>query len=298
MAVHTIRKGLDLPIAGEPEQVIYDGPPVSRVALIADDYVGMKPTMYVRVGDKVLRGQPLFEDKKTPGVIYTAPGAGTVLAVNRGAKRALQSVVIELNAREAKNQATKREYHEFASFNGKGVAALSNDEIRALLIESGLWTAFRTRPMSKVPAPDAKPVAIFVTAMDTNPLAPSVDVVYNFRDNAAAFQTGLICIAKLHEGPTYLCRRPGSQVSPPEHTAVRVEEFRGPHPAGTAGVHIHVIEGVNRARVAWHIGYQDVMAIGRLFMEGRLDVTRVISLGGAAGDEAAAAYDASRRRAG
>ena len=96
MAVHTIKKGLNLPITGDPQQVIHDAKQPSKVALVALDYIGMKPKMHVKVGDTVKRGQLLFEDRKTEGVLYTSPAAGTVAAINRGAHRALQSVVIEL----------------------------------------------------------------------------------------------------------------------------------------------------------------------------------------------------------
>jgi Na+-transporting NADH:ubiquinone oxidoreductase subunit A len=108
MALHTVKKGLDLPISGEPVQRIEAGQPVSRVAITAEDYIGLKPTMFVEVGAEVLRGQTLMEDKKNPGVVYTAPGAGRVVAVNRGKKRVLQSIVIELNERERTNSPATR----------------------------------------------------------------------------------------------------------------------------------------------------------------------------------------------
>ncbi|MEX2015469.1 MAG: Na(+)-translocating NADH-quinone reductase subunit A [Candidatus Hydrogenedentales bacterium] len=278
MAVHTIRKGLDLPIAGVPDQTIHEGAAVTRVALIADDYIGLKPTMFVKPGDKVLRGQPLCEDKKNPGVMYTAPAAGTVTAVNRGERRALQSIVIELGTRDRNKAATKAEFASLSSFSGKNVAGLSNDEVRALLVESGMWTAFRTRPYSKVPAIADQPAAIFITAMDTNPLAPNVDVVY--KGNEEAFAVGLHCIAKLRDGRIYLCRQPGSAIGAGQHSGVQVEEFKGVHPAGNAGTHIHFIEGASRAHIVWYINYQDVISIGKLFTTGRLDVERVISLAG------------------
>lgn len=278
MAVHTIRKGLDLPIAGLPDQTLHEAPAVTRVALVADDYIGLKPTMFVKPGDKVLRGQPLCEDKKNPGVIYTAPGAGTVVAVNRGERRALQSIVVELGTREQRNGATKAEFAEFKHFSGKTVAGLSADEVRALLIESGMWPVFRTRPFSKVPGVADQPAAIFITAMDTNPLAPDVEAAY--RGNEEAFSVGLHCIAKLRDGKIYLCRQPGSPISAGQHSGIQIEEFKGVHPAGNAGTHIHVLEGASRNHIVWYLNYQDVISIGKLFMTGRLDVERVISLAG------------------
>lgn len=283
MGLHTIKKGLKLPIGGAPKQTISPARSVPKVALLAADYVGMKPTMFVKVGEKVKRGQPLFEDKKTPGVVFTAPGAGTVAAVNRGDKRAFQSIVIELDAGEkeggyAEGAPAEGDIVSFENYTGRDVAGLSGDDVRALLVESGLWTAFRTRPFSRVPSPEANPDAIFVTAMDTHPHAPSVDEVY--KGNEEAFQQGLLCVAKLREGHIYLCTAPGSAVAAAAYTGVEIETFEGIHPAGTVGVHIHTLDPVHREKTVWHLNYQEVIAIGKLFTTGKLDVERVISLAG------------------
>ncbi|MCC6697272.1 MAG: Na(+)-translocating NADH-quinone reductase subunit A [Candidatus Hydrogenedentes bacterium] len=278
MAVHTIKKGLNLPISGEPVQEIDRVRQPRHVALLADDYVGMKPTMAVAAGDAVKRGQRLFEDKKNPGVLYTAPAAGTVAAVNRGAKRAFQSIVIELNEAEAQGKVTGADVVRFENYTGNDPAGLSRDQIQALLLESGLWTAFRTRPFSKVPAPGTVPHSIFVTAIDTNPLAPSVERVIAGREED--FQRGLICVAKMTEGKTYLCKARGAAVPANPNTGIAIEEFEGAHPAGTVGVHIHRLDPVHREKTVWHIGFQDVIAIGHLFKTGGLDVERVISLAG------------------
>ena len=277
MGLHTIKKGLDLPIAGEPEQRIDDARQPSKVALLADDYVGMRPTMHVRVGDDVRRGQLLFEDKKTPNVFYTAPAAGQVTAINRGARRALQSVVIQLDASELSGRA---ETVEFSSFTGDPPGALSDKQVRDLLVESGLWTALRTRPFSKVADPATWPHSIFVTAIDTNPLAPLAEVALTGRD--AHFDRGLRSLAKLTDGPVFVCRRQASRIAVPSDSRFRDETFIGPHPAGTAGVHIHHLDPVDRNKVVWHVNYQDVAAIGQLFENGQLDVGRVISIAGPA----------------
>ncbi|GMU92108.1 MAG: Na(+)-translocating NADH-quinone reductase subunit A [Candidatus Hydrogenedentota bacterium] len=278
MAVHTIKKGLRLPISGEPDQRIEAAPPSRRVALLGEDYIGLKPTMFVQAGDSVKRGQALFEDKKTPGVVYTAPAAGTVAAIHRGAKRAFQSLVIEVNEAERNGTLGDADFAAFEAYTGNDPAGLSRDQIRALLVESGLWTALRTRPFSKVPSPETTPHSIFVCAMDTNPLAASVDVVMKGRERD--FEKGLICVAKLTEGKTFLCKAPGSAVPANPNTGIQIEEFDGPHPAGTVGLHIHLLDPVHREKSVWHIGYQDVIAIGKLFSTGKLDVDRVISLAG------------------
>ncbi len=208
MGLHRIKKGLDLPIAGEPEQRIDEASQPGSVALLADDYVGMKPAMHVRVGDDVRRGQLLFEDRKTAGVCYTAPAAGKISAINRGARRALQSVVIQLDASESSGRA---ESVEFSSFTGDPPGALRDQQVKDLLIESGLWTALRTRPFSKVADPGTRPHSIFVTAMDSNPLAPAADVALSGKE--APFERGLHSLAKLTDGPVFVCRRPASRIA-------------------------------------------------------------------------------------
>lgn len=277
MGHHRVRKGLDLPIAGAPEQRVEQAPAPARVALLADDYVGMRPTMHVSEGDEVQRGQLLFEDKKTPGVRFTAPGGGRVVAIHRGERRALQSLVIELDSAEMSGAG---ETVSFDSYTGKPPASLTRQQVRDLMVESGQWTAFRRRPFSKVPPPDEVPNAIFVTAMDTRPLAPSVDVVLSGREED--FNRGLEALAKLTEGPVYVCKGPNGSVSTPADSKFQVEEFEGPHPAGTAGVHIHFLSPVSRQKAVWVMGYQDVAATGRLFATGELDVARTIALAGPA----------------
>lgn len=278
MAVHTIKKGLNLPISGAPSQQIDVARPPKSIALLGDDYIGMKPTMAVQVGDTVRRGELLFEDKKTPGVRYTSPAAGTVTAIHRGAKRAFQSLVIELNEAERKGAPDDADNVAFDAFTGNDPAGLGRDQITALLVESGLWTALRTRPFSKVPEPGTEPHSIFVTAIDTNPLAPSIEKVLAGHEDE--FQRGLICVAKLTEGKTYLCKAKGAAIPANPNTGISIEEFEGKHPAGNAGLHIHLLDPVHREKTVWHIGLQDVIAIGHLFKTGRLNVERVVSLAG------------------
>lgn len=273
MALHRITKGLDLPLAGAPTQVIASAASSARVALVAADHVGLKPTMLVQPGDRVLRGTPLFEDKRAPGVRHTSPAAGAVAAIHRGEMRAFQSLVIDVDAADGPDKQVP-----FASYRAAAPVDLDADAVRALLVESGLWTAFRTRPFSKVPAPASTPHAIFVTAIDTHPHAPSVDVV--LADRAADFDAGLTAVSLLCAGTTYLCTAADSGITAPASGRIRHETFTGPHPAGTAGLHIHLLAPARLDRPVWHIGYQDVAAIGRLVLTGLLDVDRVIALAG------------------
>ncbi len=280
MAVHVIKKGLDLPISGKPQQTVSDGASVTHVALLAADFPTMKPRMHVEVGAVVKRGQVLFEDRKGRGIVFTAPGAGTVVAVNRGERRALQSVVIELSAGEAAGTPGDDEFQTFASYPAGGVAGLDRAGVQALLSESGLWTSIRARPFNRVPSFDEDCQAIFVNAMDTNPLAPDMDAVMAGRE--ADIAGGLALLSKLTDGKVYFCKAAGSKLSPGGASNVQQEEFRGKHPAGLTGTHIHTLHPVNRKRVVWSIGIQDVAAIGALARTGRLDVTRVVSLAGPA----------------
>ena len=265
-----IKKGLDLPIAGAPKQVIAEPKWPRTVAVLGPDYVGMKPTMEVREGDRVARGALLFTDKKTPGVGFTAPAAGVVSAVNRGAKRALMSVVIDVEGGPDDQPAV-----EFATGSA---GQLGRDAIVENLVASGLWTALRTRPFSRVPAIDSEPHSIFVTAMDTNPLAGDPLLVINERPQE--FADGLDLLATLTSGTVHVCHESGKFLPAGKSAQLKAAEFEGIHPAGLAGTHIHFLDPVHSRKTVWTINYQDVIAIGALFATGRLDSRRVIALGG------------------
>lgn len=264
-----IKRGMDIPIQGAPRQVIEDAPAARAVAVVGFDYVGMKPTMEVKEGDRVSLGQLLFTDKKTEGVRYTAPAAGVVSAINRGARRVLQSVVIEVDGDAAET---------FGSYSAADAAALDAATIREQLARSGQWTALRTRPYSKVPAPDSEAAAIFVTAMDTHPLAPDPAVV--IAEQPEAFLLGQELLAKLTGGKLYVCHATGVEVPVGNAHNIEAAAFGGPHPAGLPGTHIHMLEGVSASKSVWQVGYQDAIAIGRLFLDGRLYTDRVAALAG------------------
>jgi len=262
-----IKRGLDLPITGSPEQRIDDARQVRSVAVVGFDYQGMKPTMEVREGDRVKLGQILFSDKKTPGVIFTAPAAGVVSAINRGDKRVLQSVVIDVEGDEAVT---------FDSYDADKLASLDQQVVRDQLISSGLWTALRTRPYSKTPAVDSKPSSIFVTAMDTNPLAADPAVI--IKQHAADFETGLKVLSRL--GKVWLCKAEGASIPGESVSGVSTESFAGPHPAGLPGTHIHNLDPVNEVKTVWQINYQDVIAFGVLFSQGKIWTDRYVALAG------------------
>ena len=264
-----IKRGLDVPIAGKPRQEIEQGRKVRSVAVLGGDYPGMKPTMLVSEGDRVKRGQPLFEDKKNEGVLYTAPAAGRVRAINRGHRRMLLSVVIDIGGDGDE---------KFTAHPDSALTSLDRKKVRDQLVKSGEWTSIRTRPFGKVPALDNEPEAIFVSVTDTNPLAARPDVVIAGEENA--FRNGLAVLSRLTEGTVWVCRAPDTELPSFEGGQVREEVFAGPHPAGNAGTHIHFLHPVNMNREVWTVGYQDVIAIGHLFTSGRLYTDRVVALAG------------------
>jgi Na+-transporting NADH:ubiquinone oxidoreductase subunit A len=263
----TIKEGLDLPITGGPEQKIGEGNKVNSVAVLGTEYVGLKPKMMVSEGDQVKLGQILFTDKQNPGVNFTAPGAGVVKAVNRGAKRVLQSVVIELKGAAQES---------FTQYKDSDLSTLTVEQVTENLLASGLWTSFLTRPYGKIPAADSTPSSIFVTAIDTRPLAADPAVI--IKERVDDFANGLAVVSRLTEGKTYLCKATGSDIKASD--VAEVAEFSGPHPAGLPSTHIHLIDPVHTEKKVWHVDYQAVIAIGALFTSGKINVERVVSLAG------------------
>ncbi|MGV6859311.1 MAG: Na(+)-translocating NADH-quinone reductase subunit A [bacterium] len=265
-----IKRGLDIPLAGAPEQRISEAPKATSVAMLGRDFKGLKPSMKVRAGDHVRIGDVLFEDKKNPGVKFTSPGAGTVRAINRGERRVLQSVVIDLDDEE--------EAIEYEATAPEDLSSLEREAVVARLVETGAWTAFRTRPYSKIPPIDSIPHSIFVTAMDTRPLAADPSVVINEKPDA--FVNGLKVISHLTNGKVFVSHAEGADIPRPELPNVSYPAFGGPHPAGLVGTHIHMLDPVSDQKTVWYLSYQDLMAIGHLFVTGKRALERVISLGG------------------
>lgn len=269
MGVIRIKKGLDLPISGNPKEMIDESKKVKKVALLGNDYVGLKPTLTVSVGEKVKLGQLLFTDKKMEGVKYTSPGSGTVVEINRGEKRVFLSIVIEL---EGSEEIT------FKSFSESELPSIDKSIIKEQLIESGVWTSLRERPFSKVANPNTEPKAIFVTAMDSNPLAPSIEKIIEGKESN--FKNGLRILSKLTDGELYLCKDEGSNIPETQLHNLTVQEFSGSHPKGLAGTHIHMLHRADRQNHVWYINAQDVVTVGHLFTTGKINTERIISLGG------------------
>lgn len=263
-----IKKGLNIPLSGAPEQAIQEARPVSRVALVAHEYPGLKPGMQVGEGDEVASGQVLFVHRRDQEICYTSPASGVVEKIYRGEKRVLQSVVIRV---EGDRQV------QFERWAEDEVATGDRGSVVAQLLTSGLWPAIKTRPYGKTPSPRSEPHSVFVNAMDTRPLAPDPAVV--IEDAPRLFQMGMQVVGRLTSNRVFVCVKGGVSLPLPKGR-FDVVEFSGPHPAGLAGTHVHFLDPVRAGKVVWVIGYQDVMAFGALFDQGVYPHERVISLAG------------------
>jgi Na+-transporting NADH:ubiquinone oxidoreductase subunit A len=260
-----IRRGFDIAVSGTPRQVVGDGAEITSVAQLGADFPEVRPALGVQVGDRVTAGQTLFVDRRRPEITFASPAAGVVAAIGRGRRRALDTLVIDLAANNAEL---------FAPTQG----AVRRDGVRELLLKFGLWPAFRTRPFGRIPDPGAVPGSIFVTAMDTNPLAADAAVV--LASNAEPFRSGLDGLTVLTKGPVFVCQSRGPALADESQERIRCVRFDGPHPAGLPGTHIHRLAPVGGGRMVWHIGYQDVIAIGYLLATGRVWTERVVALAG------------------
>ena len=264
-----IKKGLDLPITGKPSSEIDGSKTVRSAAILGEDYPGMKPTMAVVPGDRVKKGQVLFSDKKIEGVVFTSPISGIVTEINRGAKRAFISLVVESTGDEAVT---------FSSYGASELSKLERSAVVEQLLSSGAWTSLRTRPFSRIPSPQSVPHSIFVTAIDTNPLAADPKPIIASKE--AEFSAGLSALARLTDGSVHLCQDGSSPLEASNHDRITSHAFEGPHPAGLPGTHIHFVDPVSPNKTVWFIGYQDVIAIGHLFLRGEILSERIIALGG------------------
>ena len=261
-----IKKGLNISLTGEPIGESDQAKEVKKVALVVSDYVGLKPKLLVQVGQEVGLGQVLFVNKKDPSVKFVSPGTGRIVAINRVRRRQLQSVVIELDDKMISETVFETN------------RLLEKQSLRDVLLKSGLWTGFRTRPFDQVAISTSSPSSIFVTAIDTRPLAPDPNLIIANRESE--FVKGMDIIRQLGDWPLYLCTGPkwsGPQFSDEQ---IKTVEFDGPHPAGLAGTHIHYLDPVSIDHNVWHISYQDVIAIGHLFQTGRILTERIVSLAG------------------
>lgn len=277
MQTTTIKKGIHLQMPGAPSQCVdhladlgesnKSTTTIQRVAVSGEDFPRLQPEFKISQGDNVALGQALFSDRNTPEIVFTSPVSGSVTRIETARRRTLG--LLEIKCQD------------------QGLAALrftipddpSNREaIQTLLLESGLWTALRTRPFSRIPKPTAKPADLFVTAMDTEPLAADPRIV--LQPDLDKFRQGLLALSTLTDGTTYVCQTPGEPLAGHLKESIRDVAFSGHHPTGLAGTHIHALSPVSRDKSVWSINYQDVIALGELLDSGTLRNTRVVALSG------------------
>ncbi|MEM9099655.1 MAG: Na(+)-translocating NADH-quinone reductase subunit A [Pseudomonadota bacterium] len=263
----TLRKGLNVPILGAPAPAIEPSAPVRTIGIIGEDYLGLKPRLSVAEGDPVSPGSPVMNDKDMPSVQIVSPVSGRIKAINRGARRKLVSIEIEVDDASG----------EPVDFSETGDVS-TPEGVAERLCAAGLWTSFRTRPYSRVPDPETRPAAIYVTAMDTEPLAGDPEAI--IREETDAFASGLRVIATLSDGKTYLCHGGAENYPGSDVPGIEAVSFSGPHPAGLAGTHMHFLEPPRADKTVWTISYQDVLVIGRLLLTGHYDASCVVALTG------------------
>ncbi|MDA8792432.1 Na(+)-translocating NADH-quinone reductase subunit A [Bacteriovoracaceae bacterium] len=273
-----IKQGLDLPISGEVKDttLIVESFP-REIAVLGRDFVGMKPTMLVGVGDSVKSGQHLFQDKKNPDVFFSSPVSGKVKEINRGERRAFRSIVIELNAKSFLDL----EGDSTVSFKNykNSTEGLSSEDVKNLLIESGLWSFIRKRPYSKVANPNEAPNALFINAMDTHPL--SLDPTQVIEKDMENFKVGAKALSALvGETNKYLCHHENLNFDGNSFEGFQTQAFKGPHPAGLSGTHIHKLNRVGFKKHAWYVDYSGVIEIGHLFSTGKINPVQFISVAG------------------
>ncbi len=264
-----LRKGLDIRLVGAANKVKTESPMPKTVAIRPSDFHGMVPKMVVKEGEAVTAGKPIFHDKYNPSIKYVSPVTGTLNAVVRGEKRRILEVVIDV----AENQ-------NFESGSPIDVASMSGDQIKELMLESGLWPFVRQRPIDVVADPSRAPKAIFISAFDSAPLAPDFDFVLHGKEKE--FQAGLDAISKLTEGKVHLTLNGKAPADATFKGAQGVEKNKifGKHPAGNVGTQIHHIDPINKGEFVWVLNAQDVAIIGRFFLSGKYIPKRTIALAG------------------
>jgi Na+-transporting NADH:ubiquinone oxidoreductase subunit A len=264
-----LRKGLDIKLVGEADKLKVDAPMPASVALKPTDFHGLVPKMVAKQGDKVKIGSVIFYDKYNEAIKFVSPVSGVVEEVVRGAKRKILEVRITPDVQE---DAVKHE--------PKDPASLSGEEVKAAMLENGLWPFLKQRPLDIVADPNVEPKAIFVSAFDSHPLAPDYDYIVHGQDQF--FQNGLNALAKLTSGKVHLTLNGNVPADATFQNAknVQINKIFGKHPAGNVGTQIHFIDPIDKGQFVFTVNPQDVVAIGKFFAEGQYDPTRIVALTG------------------
>ena len=264
-----IKKGLNIKLSGEAEKLVSNLPVPATYSLKPPDFINLVPKLLVAQGDEVQAGTPLFYDKDNEAIKFCSPVSGEVIEIVRGEKRRLLEVKIVADKET-----------EYMTFSKSNPSDLSREAITEALLKSGVWPFIRQRPFGIIANPTDLPKAIFISAFDSNPLAP--DINFLMKGSGEDFQTGLDALRKLTLGKVHLTIHADEVASTvfTEAEGVELHQISGPHPAGNVGVQIHHIDPVNKGELVWCINPQDVLVIGRLFNQGKLDASRIIAVAG------------------
>ena len=263
-----IKKGHDIKISGIPESNISTAPTASALALLPSDFKGVKPKLMVKVGDSVKIGSPLFFDKLNSNVRWASPGSGNIKDIKYGPRRVIEKIEIELD----KDQQSL----DFKSHSMDDISNLSKDEVLDVIMGANLFPHFRQRPFNTIPDHKIKPRDIFISGLNTAPLA--VDLEIAMADEIENFQAGINAIEKLTDGNVYLTNKVDSRLSEVEN--VKINTIEGPHPSGNVSIQIHHISHLKPSELIWTIDPQDVVMIGKLFLKGVYDPSKIISVAG------------------
>ena len=256
-------KGLDLPISGSPSMDLDSSTAINSVAILGADYVGLKPTMMIDEGDSVQSGQKIFENKKNPGTFVTSHLSGVVASINRGEKRRFISLVIEEDASIDPIEFNFENYNHHIDF----------------LVDTGALSYFKTRPYNRMPIPSVLPSAIFINACDTNPLSVDPYLLMELGEDQDLFNLGLNFITSIDPSIKVFCSYQNKNFDQ-SVAGVTYTRFKGPHPAGLVGSHIHFLYPVGQNRSVWNISWQEVISIGYIIENKILRSEKLISFGG------------------
>lgn len=264
-----IRKGANIKLKGVAEKLYTNPANVSEIVLKPSDFPTLTPKLLVKVGDKVKAGTPLFFDKENDKILFTSPISGEVTEINRAEKRRIVDIKVTADGQNL-----------FETFKQADPSTLSKEEILDNILKSGVWPLIRQRPFDVIANPNDKPKAIYVTALDSAPLAP--DYGFIVHGKAEVFQLGLNALAKLTDGKVHL--NVNGEDNPEDVFTsaknVQINRVVGPHPSGNVGVQAHHIDPVNKGEVIWVLRALDVLTIGKLFKEGKYDASRTIAFVG------------------
>lgn len=268
-----LKKGFDINLAGKAEQTIASTSPSETFAIKPTNFVGMRrPKLFVAEGDNVKAGTPVLYDKMQENVMICSPVSGEIVEVKRGAKRKLLEIKI-LADKEI-------EYETFNTYNISDLHSLSREDAQAQMLKGGVWSNIIQRPFGVTANEEDTPKAIFISSFDTHPLA--ADVAFTLKGEEEAFKAGIDVLKKFTSGKVHLNHDSEGEVATVFANIEGVEnnKFSGPHPAGNVGIQIHNISPIGKGEIVWTISPYGVAQIGKLFLKGIYDASRLVAVAG------------------